>query len=138
MADIINIEELIKAIKEEKQNIPQEFDIDDIYKYKDKIQCYLNSLYDLAKKGKEYQSLCSSEQFMILSDILISYFNILLSELNNFTENDDESSNRILYKYACDLHNIVKDIKDIDTLKMDIDKKVMKLKKDDNDEPGKN
>lgn len=139
MADIINIEELIKVKKEEEEkNIPESFSIVDIYKYNNMIEYYPNSLYDLAKEGKEYQSLCTSEQFMMLSHIFVSYFNILYSELNNFNESEDESSNRVLYKYACDLHNIVKDIKDIDTLKMDIDKKVMEFKRNDNDEPRKN
>lgn len=125
----------IDEIKEKKfeEDFPELFELNDLYKFANAIEYYLNSFYELAKEDEKYHSVCTTEQLKLLSSIYSSFFKIMFSEMDEFEENYSADSNRIMFKFASELYKICKDLTDADTVRENIDNPVLKLENKEED-----
>lgn len=111
----------------EDNNIPNIFDLEDGIKYSNKISNYINSLYELSIKDEKYQSLCTEHQIKVLLKIYIAFFKIVYSEIDEFDYS--EKSTRLLSKFVTELYKITSKLTDVNLIKQDCNKKIIKYEK---------
>lgn len=124
---IISIDE----IKEQKklEEIPDVFVLGDVSKFTNMILYALNSFYELALEGEVYHSVCTQEQLNILTSVYSSFFTILYSEYDKYI--DGEENERIISVFLTELYKITRNLPDAEEIKKNIDKNVLKFKKND-------
>ena len=121
---VMSIDEIRKQKFEEE--FPESFDTTDVLKFTNMIEYNLNSFYDLGLEDEKYQSICSHEQFKLLTNIYSSFFKILYDEFDKFDETSDESC-RIMYSFMCELYKICSNLTDAEVVRENIDKNVLKF-----------
>lgn len=114
----------IEVIKENEENSKEEYELNDVIKYSNKIEYKLNELYELSLKDKKYWVECTNGQRKILIMIYSSFFDILKIEYENFDKT--ESNNKILAKFLTQLFLICDDFVEISLIKKNIDKNILK------------
>lgn len=113
-------------------NVKEVFELNDVVKYSNIIESRLNEFYTLSLKDKTYWTDCTNGQRNILIMVYSSFFKILSYEYENFEKNID--SNKVLSKFLTQLYLIYDETVDINFLRKNMDKNVLKYenKKDKN------
>lgn len=109
---IISFSELKKA--RDDIEIPDSFKYSDILDYINEIEYFLNDLYTLAEKDEKYTTICSDEQFKVLSNVFEGFFNILFSIIE---KEDGEIDTSTLYLFLCELYKVCYKMPDLDVVK---------------------